>query len=341
MLECFLIADDLTGACDAAAPFAAAGLRTIVPLAGWIAEDADVVACSTESRNIVPAAARGRLCAVVAAVRRYAPRIIFKKIDSTLRGNTAHEIVAALDIFGCAAAAVTPAFPAAGRVVESGRLRLTNDSGFAPVELAEWLRAHGAISCVHADAGAIAAAVRGGARFVTLDAACAGDLESIAAELLDVPGPILWAGSAGLAHALAARLRAAANPPEPHRERGEVLFCIGSPHPVTVGQQQTLLAERPRARLVRIPRGQVDEAELRRRIETPRPAALFLSGGDTASLVCRALNVHRIELRREFAPGVPLGVLRGGSFDGVAVVTKSGGFGDPDLLVSIADYFHD
>jgi uncharacterized protein YgbK (DUF1537 family) len=71
-----------------------------------------------------------------------------------------------------------------------------------------------------------------------------------------------------------------------------------------------------------------------------RPAALLLSGGDTAALVCRALNARAIELQRELAPGIPCGVLQGGSFDGLPVVTKSGGFGAPDDLIQIADYFH-
>jgi uncharacterized protein YgbK (DUF1537 family) len=66
---------------------------------------------------------------------------------------------------------------------------------------------------------------------------------------------------------------------------------------------------------------------------------LVLSGGDTASLVCRAAGVQRIELCDEIVPGVPRGILRGGAFDGVGVVTKSGGFGDRDTLVQVADFF--
>jgi uncharacterized protein YgbK (DUF1537 family) len=68
-------------------------------------------------------------------------------------------------------------------------------------------------------------------------------------------------------------------------------------------------------------------------------AALVLSGGDTASLVCRAAGVRRIELCDEIVPGVPRGILRGGEFDGASVATKSGGFGDRDALIRIADYY--
>jgi len=328
MTESVLIADDLTGACDAAGPFAAAGLRTVARLVGEV--EADVVAYSTDSRDVDGAEARRRLCGIAGAVRRGAPRIIFKKIDSTLRGNTGHEVVAALEAFGCDAAVVTPAFPAMGRVVEAGHLRVTRNPGFEPMHVAEYLKAHGATDCRHVAAGGIAEAIDGGARFVTLDAVCAEELDAIAAELLGIRRRILWAGSAGLAGALARRLGKGAV--AWRAPRGAVRFCIGSDHPVTV-EQVARLGDAS----VRIPRL---DAGVREWLGTERPATLFLSGGDTASAVCRALGVERIEVAGEFAPGIPVGILRGGMFDGVTVITKSGGFGDPDVLISIAEYFH-
>jgi D-threonate/D-erythronate kinase len=52
------------------------------------------------------------------------------------------------------------------------------------------------------------------------------------------------------------------------------------------------------------------------------------------------MSAHTIELRRELATGIPQGILRGGIYDGAAVVTKSGGFGMMDDLIKVADYFH-
>jgi D-threonate/D-erythronate kinase len=333
MVECVLIADDLTGACDAAAPFAAAGLRTLVPLDG-AAPDADVLAFSTESRDVEPDEARRRLDRLAPLVRRIAPRVVFKKIDSTLRGNSGHETVAALDAFDCAAAVVTPAFPAMCRIVERGELRVTYDAGFAPIDVREYLAAHGA-ACAHATLGAIADAIGLGARFVTADALCSADLDDLAAEILALDAQILWAGSAGLSTALASRLaRPAPRRVEPRR--GPALFCIGSDHPVNV-EQQRRLGDHPGLRP--IARDAAPET-VRALLAVFRPAALFLCGGDTAALVCRALDVRAIELHREFAPGIPLGILHGGPFDGVAVITKSGGFGAADSLVHIADSFH-
>src|SRR5215212_758473 len=107
---CAVIADDLTGACDSAVQFANVGLRTIVSLDGEA--DADVVAYSTESRSW------SKLQLAMPSIPPACP-LIFKKIDSTLRGNPRAEILAALDAYGLDTAIVNPAFPEMGRVVEN------------------------------------------------------------------------------------------------------------------------------------------------------------------------------------------------------------------------------
>ena len=91
--------------------------------------------------------------------------------------------------------------------------------------------------------------------------------------------------------------------------------------------------------ILRIARGLVTVEEVRERIAGVPAAALVLSGGDTASVVCRAAGVQWIELCDEIVPGVPRGILHGGDFDGLSVATKSGGFGDRDALIQIADYY--
>lgn len=338
-LQCVLIADDLTGACDSAVHFAAAGLRTVVPFAPDRAPGGvQVVAFSTESRGLAPADAACRIHQLAGRVRSCHPGIVFKKIDSVLRGNSGFEIVAALDAFACDAAVVNPAFPAMGRIVRAGALCSDRDAGFQPIELAEWLRAHGAEPCEHVAAGSLAAAIGAGARFVSLDAVRDEDLAALAVEILASGKRILWVGSAGLASALARHLAAGSPPPEPELRHGPVLFCIGSDHPVTLEQQRRLAEERG-IEVIRIVPGSALEG-LERRVAEHRPAALFVSGGDTASLVCAAIGAQSFELRRELAPGIPLGILHGGVCEGLPILTKSGGFGAPDDLIRIADYFH-
>jgi uncharacterized protein YgbK (DUF1537 family) len=62
------------------------------------------------------------------------------------------------------------------------------------------------------------------------------------------------------------------------------------------------------------------------------PAALILTGGDTARAVCSELGTTALEVDREVAPGIPLCRLQGGRWDGLPIVTKAGGFGDGQTL---------
>jgi uncharacterized protein YgbK (DUF1537 family) len=360
-LDWLLAADDLTGACDAAVQFAIYGLRpaTVLVARGAKTGGARVLAVSTESRDLRPPEIRRALMAVAAEFPAGSAAHIFKKIDSTLRGNPGLEIAAALDCFDCDAAIVCPAFPGMHRVVEGGTLRVTSAPEFAPIDVAACLRP-AAYACVHTRPDGLAAALSEGARIVSVDANCDDDLDRIAAAVLPAGRRILWAGSAGLASALARRLGEECGPAPAPARSGATLFCIGSDHAVTLAQQNVLLAERPSvlfdARsatrqpigdalaqgkhvILRIPRGLVTVEQVRERITRLPAAALVLSGGDTASLVCRAAGVRSIELCDEIVPGVPRGILQGGEFDGISVATKSGGFGRSDALIQVADFF--
>ena len=57
MPQLLIVADDLTGAADTGACFARAGLRTVIRLSGTTVPEADVVAVSTESRDLDKSAA--------------------------------------------------------------------------------------------------------------------------------------------------------------------------------------------------------------------------------------------------------------------------------------------
>ncbi len=356
MLSCLIIADDLTGACDAAAAFAARGFRTLVEPVGAACEpECEVFSINAESRALEPP----ELEQVFAGIRaRDLPaRIVFKKIDSTLRGNAGREIALAAEAFGCDAAVIAPAFPAMGRIVESGVLRVRGAP--CPVDLEDYWRAQKLEGCVHTSCAAAAAAFEAGARYVSVDAVCDGDLDAIVEFGAGLKGRILWAGSAGLAHAMARRLTPGVTPaPVPPGSFPAALFCIGSTHSVTGQQVERLLSSR-NAVLVESGAGQPEPIQkmlaagrhvvlrISRNAAPSRVAGLLagsraplvLSGGDTASLVCSAIGARCIELRGELATGIPAGVLRGGAMDALPVVTKAGGFGNPDTLVNIADYY--
>ena len=359
-IECLLIADDLTGACDAAVCFALCGCRTTVSIAdGAGFEGASVIAINTESRNVDSSAAGSLISAAAARLRAISPRLLFKKIDSTLRGHAGMEIAAALDAFACDAAVVCPAFPTMGRIVSVGHLRVTSEASFSAIDVASYLRKQGIEQCMRAACEAVAAAIASGARAVVIDAVCDEDLDRVAAAGLATGLRILWAGSAGLAAALARTLHPATQSHSPRVATGPLLFCLGSNHPVTVAQEATLVSRmgvpvvhaeqttketidnelrQGRHVVLRIPRGVLEE-QLKELLPSDRVSAVLLSGGDTASLFCRAAGVEYIDLVDEVLPGIPYGTICGGAFDGISVATKSGGFGDPDALIQIAEYF--
>ncbi len=361
MPKCLIVADDLTGACDSAVAFARTGARTFVAVTELgQAGSPDVLAISTESRDLDPAEARRRIGRIAASAHLSTAAVIFKKIDSTLRGNTFVEIAAALDAFGCDAAVVSPAYPALGRLVQAGCLRVAADSGFAPIDIAAALRALDAGPCCHASPESIAAGIDSGVRFVSVEASCEDDLSCAAGEILALGRRVLWAGSGGLAAALAARF-----PTQPAADlclpRGRVLFALGSDHPVTLAQQERLLRktgaglldatstapgellavlQSGRHLVLRIPRGRVPADRLHLLLRDCIPAAVLVSGGDTLSVFCSALGIDAIEPRRELAPGIPAGLIHGGPWSGAILASKSGGFGQPADLLHVAHCFY-
>jgi uncharacterized protein YgbK (DUF1537 family) len=78
-------------------------------------------------------------------------------------------------------------------------------------------------------------------------------------------------------------------------------------------------------------------AELTARIVNQRPrgriSGIVVTGGDGTRALVDALDASAINLRDEVVTGVPIGTLVGGPADGLAVVTKAGGFGDDNALV--------
>ncbi|MDS0295755.1 four-carbon acid sugar kinase family protein [Halogeometricum luteum] len=122
MYSVIVVADDLTGAMDTSQGFAARGYETAVvadPEAeiGAVGEEGAVLGINTDTRyDDADDAARS----VSEAVGATPARTVYKKIDSTLRGNFVAEVDAALNAAESELALVAPAFPSIGRTTERG-----------------------------------------------------------------------------------------------------------------------------------------------------------------------------------------------------------------------------
>ncbi|MFI8826651.1 four-carbon acid sugar kinase family protein [Streptomyces sp. NPDC053431] len=251
-----VLADDLTSAADGAAPFRRSGHRALV-----LFGPADVpgepappgvtaVDLGTRLLGEPEAAARTRH-----AAEAYAKAdLLFKTVDSTLRGHVAAELRAALAGSGRRAAILAPAFPTEGRTTVGGvqyvRGVRVDASEFArdpahPVrtaDLAELLPEAVLVGPEPGRAADLPRLVESGGVFVC-SAATEADLDAVVAAVTR-PEDVLWVGSPGLAAALARRH--ARHPADPLPELPVVrrpLAVVGSANPASRRQLAVLYEE--------------------------------------------------------------------------------------------------
>jgi D-threonate/D-erythronate kinase len=114
-----VIADDLTGAAE----LAGIGLRymnNVKVVTEAISLDADMIVVSTDSRSMDSASAVEKNAKVTTAIAALKPQLIYKKIDSALRGHVVEEIREHLSILRLQKALLVPANPALGRKIING-----------------------------------------------------------------------------------------------------------------------------------------------------------------------------------------------------------------------------
>ena len=114
------LADDLTGALETGARFAAAGVPAVVSVELSTASDAPVLVIDTETRHLAPADAAARIHELACQARARGVRFIYKKTDSTLRGNIGAELGALCRADPDSPLVYAPAYPAMGRTVRPG-----------------------------------------------------------------------------------------------------------------------------------------------------------------------------------------------------------------------------
>lgn len=365
MMRVHLIADDLTGALDTAAQLTAATGPIPVHWQGLPPPTAcSSIAVDSGTREVGREEARATVAALAAALPR-SPKvpggqevIAYAKLDSLLRGHAGAEIAGWIAARAPAHCIVAPAFPFQGRITRDGRQLFRAAEGWHPTrnDLRADLEREGLAvhRCRPGDP------VPPG---ISLwDAATDADLAAIAAAGRALDGPVLWCGSGGLAGALAHTAGRHPGHGDDAAMPRPLLGLFGTDHPVTAAQiaacgtlalalpdggeasAATLarhLAEQGGALVqLALPDG-LSRAEAARRIDRELarlvrqldpPGTLLVAGGETLRGLCCALGAERLDLDGHILPGVPRSTLRGGRFDGVRVISKSGAFGDPGLL---------
>jgi D-threonate/D-erythronate kinase len=361
-----LVADDLTGAADAAAGFAERGWRVVLHLGRDLADlallgsdagEPTVLALATHARAQPDEQAATATRAAVTALARAGAERLFVKIDSTVRGSVAGQVDGALAAWTSArteapAAVVCPAFPALGRTVEDGVVRVHGvpaSAGAARTDPVTPLTTSTLAAllpgAVRSTADALAGVLPRGARLL-VDAATDADLDLLAARVDEAGPAVVAVGSGGLAAALGRRWRRGGTPSAPDAGTGgPVLVAVSSLHPVTAGQLAHLAGRLAAPSLVLTTGADLtahpDDAAraLARQVaaDLARRAygALVLVGGDGAAAVLEHLGAAALVVDGTVLGGCPTGVVRGGVADGLRVVTKSGGFGEASALAEI------
>jgi uncharacterized protein YgbK (DUF1537 family) len=327
------LADDLTGALEIGAKFAGHGLpaTVVTDLVSSATPDCPVLVVDTETRHLTPDEAAACIRHVADFARRLSPRVIYKKTDSTLRGNIAAELRALQDTFPDRLLVYAPAYPDLGRTVKNGKLFVWG----TPVHETEFAkdRRSPVRDCrIRAVLGDVPALV--------LDGECNADIDAAVSTIFEGPAPQTCAGPAALAGALAERLHPGLRQSTLLPSAPRCLVVNGSLHPASIRQmvfaEEHGLFDQNWKRLDEPLEGSGSERALAaghcvRRILASSPFdALIVFGGDTAFGMHRALGALPFEAIGEIASGVPLS-----KSGGLLWATKAGGFGAPDILSTI------
>ena len=333
MTRVLAIADDLTGALEVGARFAGAGLASVVTAGEWPEFAEPVIVLDTETRHVAAADAEK----VIEARAREWEGLVYKKTDSTLRGNIGVELRALERLYGGPIAYV-PAYPEMGRTVIDGIVHVDG------VPLHKTTFAYDALNPVRD--GRVRSVLTPESQCVVFDGSTRADVSAAARWILRSPEYRIVAGPAAIAGALAAALG--------DRESACLLRirrCLvvnGSRHEVSRRQiewalQGGIVSRTPDAtwRLFEweIP---ADADPLAVAAETGRRVhrmlddnefdAVLVFGGDTAFGFAKSLGLPPLRPLSEIVPGVPASRIED---RGEFLITKAGGFGELGLVADL------
>ncbi len=329
-----IVADDLTSAADGGAPFWDNGLQVAVLRKDQSLPTSDVVSIDCSSRSLSESAAVKAITRATNAV--VGAQVLFKTVDSTLRGHIRAEIGAAFQASGRNRLVVAPAFPDAGRTTKNG-VQYVNGKSVCHSDYAKD-PVHPILSSQISDC--IPSDVR---NVVILDAETQQELNEQVGALGEIE-TTLWVGSPGLATALAKQTPAKSSVNSQLPTADSVLVVVGSANPISRAQVSQLHSE-PRAACLVAPNARSSDpkkvlADLLKYAPTnsDRFDAIIATGGDTMEALLERLDVQQFFLAGEIEPGFPLAQANLADEKSIILAMKAGGFGDKNTLRRAVQY---
>jgi uncharacterized protein YgbK (DUF1537 family) len=324
------IADDLTGALEVGALFSQYGMESVVTTGPHVNRTERVVVIDSETRHLAP----DRAEAIVAACSAKASGLVYKKTDSTLRGHIGPELRALYRLYDGRIAYV-PAYPDMGRTVVDGHVLVYG------VPLAETAFAHDRLNPV--PHGNVRALLDPSCECEVFDGDSPEHILEAARTILASDRFRIIAGPAAIAGAIARQLGHPVASDWP-----AVRTCLvvnGSRHEVSQRQIQTAVFDASWSRFQPcIPESaeplvvaQTIGDQVRDALAQRTYDALLVFGGDTAYGILRSLGSPLLRPVGEIVPGVPLSRIDGRR---EVLITKAGGFGQPDLIQTLRSILH-
>jgi uncharacterized protein YgbK (DUF1537 family) len=345
MMKVLIIADDLTGALDTTSKF---GKGSVVSLRGEVSSD--FVGISTDTRLLRPDEARLR---VRDSLKKFSGwHYLYKKIDSTMRGNVGAEFDEICESSGVRIP-FTPAYPEQGRIVREGLLYVRGRL----LEETDYVRELPKCSSDILEIVKATSRLRVGYWYGEQDIMTFRDVRdrselSRAFRLIEESGFKVMGGSAGLAMELSNFL--GCEKADYVELYNPLLFISGSTNEVTLKQ-----LERLSERIEVLSDGSLDLArknlmegssvaisfnlgsslsrigKIAELLLDLRPGSLVIIGGETLRRLLDLLGASAIRIGRYPEEGLAAGWIVGGPMDGTPLISKAGGFGDPETLLRI------
>ncbi|PRY48327.1 uncharacterized protein YgbK (DUF1537 family) [Arcticibacter pallidicorallinus] len=115
-----VIADDFTGAAEIGGIAVRLGWKVVINTVVAPEPEADVLIIATNTRSKTPEEARAIIRQITSELMQLQPQLIYKKIDSVLRGNVREELLEQIAVSGKKRALLIPANPSLKRVIQDG-----------------------------------------------------------------------------------------------------------------------------------------------------------------------------------------------------------------------------